>query len=275
MSFPAPSQPSGVRAVVFDISGTVLDFGSRGPAIAFVELFARHKVALSPAEARRPMGTHKRDHIQALLEEPAIADRWEQAHGSRPSTAELELLYHEFAPLQQEVLKDHCDVIPGVPEVVNQLRARGIKLANTTGFDSSMMTDLIPLAARNGYEPDLWVFPDQVGGGRPAPWMIFHAAHRLRVYPPCKLVKVGDTPVDVAEAHAAGVWSVAVVRSGNEVGLSAAELANLPAAEREARINSARARLAGCGPHFLIDSVADLMPVIDEISARIARGDRP
>ena len=50
----------GVRAVVFDISGTVLDYGCRGPGAAFVELFARHAVTVSTAEARGPMGTHKR-----------------------------------------------------------------------------------------------------------------------------------------------------------------------------------------------------------------------
>ncbi|MBK7931754.1 MAG: hypothetical protein IPJ98_31015 [Bryobacterales bacterium] len=38
---------SGVRAVIFDISGTVLDYGSRGPVVAFVELFARHGIAIS------------------------------------------------------------------------------------------------------------------------------------------------------------------------------------------------------------------------------------
>lgn len=33
--------------------------------------------------------------------------------------------------------------------------------------------------------------------------------------------------------------------------------------------------MAACGPHYLIDSVANLLPVIDEITARLARGDRP
>src|SRR5262245_35322615 len=67
-----PAQPTGVRAVIFDISGTVLDYGSRGPVVAFIELFARHGVAVSPEEARWPMGTHKRDHIWTMLSDPDI-----------------------------------------------------------------------------------------------------------------------------------------------------------------------------------------------------------
>lgn len=267
--------PDGVRAVIFDISGTVLDYGCRGPVAAFVELFARHGVTVSPAEARRPMGTHKRDHIWTLLSDPAVAARWEAANGCLPTIALLDQLCVEFAPLQTEVLKGYVDLIPGVPELVAELRRRQIKIASTTGFESSMIANLIKSATRDGYTPDLWVCPDRVGKGRPAPWMIYYAARELDVYPLRTFVKVGDTPADVAEGHAAGVWVVSVVRSGNEVGYSEAELTSLPMAEREAAVAAAYAKLAACGPHYLIDSVADLLPVLDEISARIVRGEMP
>jgi phosphonoacetaldehyde hydrolase len=268
-------QPTGVRAVIFDISGTVLDYGSRGPVVAFIELFARHGVTVTPDEARRPMGTHKRDHIWAMLSDASVADRWERAAGKRPDAALLDALYQEFTPLQTEIIKGFCDVIPGAPQVAKELRARGIKIANTTGFDGGMMTDLKRLAADGGYEPDLWVTPDLVGKGRPAPWMIYYAAKELDVYPLSTFVKVGDTPVDVAEAKNAGVWSVSVIRSSNEVGLSQDELAALSPADRDAKLATAREKLSACGPHYIIDTVADLIPIIDQISTRIARGDRP
>jgi phosphonoacetaldehyde hydrolase len=275
MSTSQQSSPRGVRAVLFDVSGTVLDYGSRGPVAAFIELFARHGVSISNEEARRPMGTHKRDHIWTLLTDAAIAARWEAVHKTPPTRELLARLYAEFTPLQREVLKGYSDVIPGVPRVVAELRERGIKIANTTGFDHAMMVELVRLAAQGGYSPDLWVCPDDVGQGRPAPWMAFHAARQLDVYPMSAFVKVGDTPADVAEGQAAGTWVVSVIRSGNEVGLSEAELAALPAPEREAKLSAARARLAACGPHYLIDTAAALVPVIDEISARIVRGERP
>ena len=266
---------SGVRAVIFDLSGTALDYGSRGPVVAFVELFQRHNVAVTNAEARRPMGTHKKDHIWMMLSDPGIAARWETSNGEKPTPEILEKLYEEFAPLQMEVLKNHCDVIPGVAEVVKELRKREIKIASTTGFDTGMMKDLVRLAADGGFTPDVFVCPDLVGKGRPAPWMAFYAARHLDVYPMKTFVKVGDTPNDVAEAHSAGMWAVSVVHSGNEVGLSQAELAALPAAERQTLFSSARARLAASGPHYIIDSAADLLPVVDDITARLVRGERP
>jgi phosphonoacetaldehyde hydrolase len=270
-----PLLPSNVRAVLFDISGTTLDYGSRGPVVAFVELFCRHGVRVSEEQARGPMGTHKKDHIRALLDLPDVAAQWEKANGRAATDEDLDRLYVEFTPLQMEILKQHCDVIPGVPEVVRQLRARGIKIANTTGFDTCMMTDLIQLAGEGGYEPDLWVCPDQVGKGRPAPWMAHHAARQLDVYPLRSFVKVGDTLADIEEAHAAGMWAVSVVRHGNEVGLSKESIDAMPEEEIQGRIAAARARLSAKGPHYLLDATADLIPVVDEISARLARGERP
>jgi phosphonoacetaldehyde hydrolase len=269
------STSCGVRAVVFDISGTVLDFGCLGPVAAFLELFRRHGVSISVEEARRPMGTHKRDHIWTLLTDPTISSRWESANGSVPTRELLNQLCEEFAPLQTEMVTHHTDLIPGVLPVLAQLREREIKVINTTGFESCMIRNLIPAVAEAGYTPDLWVCPDHVGGGRPAPWMIFHAAKQLDIYPTHTFVKVGDTPADIAEGHAAGAWVVSVVNSGNEVGCSEAELSALPPAEREAKIFAAQTKLSACGPHYLIDTVADLMPVIDAISERIARGEKP
>lgn len=266
---------TGVRAVIFDISGTVLDYGSRGPVIAFVELFARHGITVTEEDARGPMGTHKKDHIRSILLEPAVRLRWAEVHGAEPTDQDLDRLYAEFTPLQVEVLPRHCDVLPGLPEVTRQLRARGIKFANTTGFDTGMIQDLIRLAGEGGYTPDLWVCPDLVGKGRPAPWMAFYAAKAMDVYPMSTIVKVGDTLADVEEAHAAGMWAVSVLRHGNEVGLSRETVEQMDPAELEDRIGMARARLASRGPHYIIDSTADLIPVVDEISSRIARGERP
>jgi phosphonoacetaldehyde hydrolase len=258
-----------LQAVLFDVSGTVLDFGSRAPAQAMVELFRRHGVALSEAEARQPMGANKRDHIAALLDNPAIRARWQQ-----PAVA-LDALYAEFTALQIELLPLHVDLIPGVLELLATLRRRGLKIANNTGYSRLMMQTLIPLAEAAGYVPDCWVTPDDVGAGRPAPWMAFHAARLLNVYPMSTFVKVGDTPVDIAEAHAAGMWSVAVVHHGNEVGLAREQLASLTPAEQQALFEAARKRLEGARPHFIVDEIRALPAVFDEIDARLAAGQRP
>ncbi|MCS7024426.1 MAG: phosphonoacetaldehyde hydrolase [Bryobacteraceae bacterium] len=268
-------QPGKVQAVVFDLSGTTIDFGSRGPVVAIVELFARHGVTLTEAEARASMGAHKRDHVRALLEDPAISLRWRQRHRVEPNLALLDQLYGEFIPLQVQVLKRHCEVLPGVVETAAELRRRGIGLAATTGFDSPILKEIIPAITAQGFTPEVFVGPDMVGGGRPAPWMAFYAARQLGLYPMQTFVKVGDTGLDIAEAHNAGMWSVAVLATGNEIGLSESDLKALPTAEREARFRAARERFWQLGAHYVIDSVQDLPPVIEAINTRLAAGERP
>lgn len=221
------------------------------------------------------MGAHKRDHIWAMLSDPSIAQRWTDANGAAPDEALLQTLYAEFTPLQIEVLERYSDVLPGVAEVVAELTRRGIHYASTTGFDSGMMTGLIRNANANGYKPEVFVTPDLTGGGRPAPWMAHYAARHMGVYPLRAFVKVGDTPADIAEAQNAGMWAVSVVVTGNEIGLSKDQLDALGEDDRQARFTAAREKFIALGAHYVIDSTADLLPVIDAISLRIARGERP
>lgn len=262
-----------VAAVIFDLSGTVLDHGSRGPVIAFVELFRRHGVTVTEAAARAPMGAQKRDHIVAMFARPDVAEAWLAVHGKPVDEATLDRMYDEFLPLQIEVLERHSDVLPGVAELTKELRARGIRFCTTTGFDSRMIDGLKRTAIAQGFEPELFLTPDVVGAGRPAPWMIHHAARHMNVYPSWRIVKVGDTPIDIAEAQNAGTWAVAVIDTGNEIGLSAEALAALPG--REALVAAARERFEKLGAHYTIASSADLLPVIEDINRRLALGERP
>ena len=44
----------GLRGVVFDWAGTIVDFGSLAPMGAFVHLFEKHGIEISIAQARIP-----------------------------------------------------------------------------------------------------------------------------------------------------------------------------------------------------------------------------
>ena len=138
-----------------------------------------------------------------------------------------------------------------------------------------MLEVLLKKAATQAYEPDCSLVPDDVGGGRPLPWMCYEIALRLKIFPLESFVKVGDTVADVEEGLNAGMWTVGVVRTGNMVGLTPAQLDALAPAEREARLEAGRERLREAGTHYLIDNVSDFDPVFDEIDARLERGERP
>jgi phosphonoacetaldehyde hydrolase len=160
-------------------------------------------------------------------------------------------------------------------EAIERMRRRGLKIGSTTGYTRPMLEILLKKAGTQGYKPDCSLVPDDVGGGRPLPWMCYEIALRLKVFPLQSFVKVGDTVADTEEGLNAGMWTVGVVRTGNMVGLTEAQFGALSAAERQARLQTARELLLEAGTHYVIDSVSDFDPVFDEIDARLQRGERP
>ena len=75
-------------AAIFDWAGTMIDFGSFAPMGVFVEAFATFGVTATIDEARGPMGSPKRAHIQAMMAMPSIRGQWEAKHGRAPTEAD-------------------------------------------------------------------------------------------------------------------------------------------------------------------------------------------
>ena len=267
--------PSKLTAVVFDWAGTILDFGSCAPMGSFVALFARFDVALTVDEARGPMGMAKWDHIKALGTLPGIAAQWQQHHGKPFTDADVDHLYEVFTPMNAAVVADFADFIPGAVEVVNTLRARGLKIGSTTGYNRPIMDIVTPIAAAGGYVPDNLVCAGDLSAGRPAPLMMYRTFADLGVWPPSSVVKVDDTGVGIEEGLNAGTWTVGLSVSGNAVGLSLAQWLALDAGRQDELRLAATAKLMSSGAHYVIDSVADLLPVLDDIETRLAKGLKP
>lgn len=264
-----------VRLVVFDWAGTMVDHGCMAPAGAFRELFRRHGVEATVAQARGPMGMHKRDHIATMLAMPDLSAQWEKVHGTPHTAADIESLFEEFIPMQLEALPPYCKLIPGVAETVASLRAQGLKLGGTTGYNEAMMKLCTEAAAKEGYAPDLSIAGNMVPAGRPAPWMAVKVAMELNVYPFEAVVKVGDTVTDIEEGLNAGMWTIGITRTGNEVGLTEEECEAMPAAQLESLVRKAETKLLQAGAHYVCDGVADILPVIEEINLRLSQGEKP
>lgn len=262
-----------VKAVVLDWAGTVVDHGSRAPMGAFVRAFAEMGVTISIADARGPMGMAKADHIRAVG--AAIAPAWRARHGRDFSEADVQAIFAIFEPMNVAAIKDHAALIPGVAETLAALAARGIRIGTTTGYTRPIMAELAPLAAAQGFVPEVIVCAGDLPAGRPAPLQMWHAMAAMGIWPAAAVVKVDDTPPGIGEARAAGCWAVGVAMTGNIAGWSAEELARVPAAEREAARARATAELTAAGAHLVIDSLADLPAAIGDIEQWLAVGDAP
>ena len=264
-----------LKAVILDWAGTTLDYGCCAPAVVFTEVFKRQGVEISMEEARAPMGAHKQVHIRRISENPNVAARWEKAHGRLPTEEDVVAMFEAFVPLQLNCLADYAELIPGTLNFVAAARQRGLKIGSTTGYTVEMMDLLKREAAQRGYEPDHSVSAAEVPEGRPAPWMCLENAKYLGVYPFEAIVKVDDTVPGIEEGINAGMWTVGLAKSGNEVGLTEPEIEALPADELERRLARAHTRMQQAGAHYVVDGIWDLLPCLDDIEARLARGECP
>jgi phosphonoacetaldehyde hydrolase len=266
---PHTVQAQKLKALVLDWAGTTVDFGSCAPARTLQRVFAQAGVQLTEAEARRDMGLPKKEHIRAIFSVARVQNAWRVLHGRLPTPADLEEMYTEFLPLQLSCLVEYSAMIPGVVEAVQRSRKRGLKTGSTTGYTRAMLNLLLESSAKAGYRPDCSVAPEEVGSGRPEPFMIYENAVRLQVYPLAAVAKIGDTPADIEEGLNAGAWSIGVAGTGNGIGLSCEEFQALRVGEREARLSKARAELEQAGAHYVIDTLDELDPVLDDIEARL------
>jgi phosphonoacetaldehyde hydrolase len=251
-----------ITAVILDWAGTTVDHGSLAPVAAMRLLFSSVGIDVPTEEIRASMGLHKKDHIRAIA----------TAHGRGN---DVEALYAAFIPKQMESLVEHSAVIAGVGEAVERMRSRGLKIGSTTGYNREMLDYVRDRAKAQGYAPDCALCPDDVGGGRPMPWMCFAAAVFLRVYPMGTMVKIGDTETDIAEGRNAGMWTIGVARTGNEVGLSEREWDALGDGARDGLLRAARDKLYAAGADYVIDTVAEVDDTLNGIDERLARGERP
>jgi len=264
-----------LQAALLDWAGTTMDFGCMAPAVVFLKVFEQAGVPITMDEARAPMGAHKRVHIQKITELDSVRGRWESRHGRRPDDDDVSRMFADFVPLQLGCLSDYSELIPGTLEIVAALRRRGIKIGTTTGYLREMTGINLRDAKRQGDEPDSTVCASDVPHGRPYPFMCLQNAINLQVSPVEACVKIDDTRPGVEEGLNAAMWTIGLAISGNEIGLSLADWEKLPKADQERLRQGAYTRMYQSGAHYVVDSITDIMPCIDDIEARLARGERP
>jgi phosphonoacetaldehyde hydrolase len=264
-----------IKAIILDWAGTVVDHGSRAPMGAFVKAFAHFGVTISIADARGPMGMAKRDHIRMVGTSPAVAAAWRAKHGRDFDDAAIDAIFDVFEPMNIAAVEAHSALIPGAHDALDWCEARGIRIGSTTGYTRPIMERLMPLAAAQGFVPEVTICAGDLAAGRPAPLQIWSALAQMGIWPASSVIKLDDTAPGIGEARAAGCWAVGVALTGNNPGLSAEELAGLAPAERDALRRAASETLLRAGAHLVIETIAELPTLIDHIETRLATGEKP
>ncbi|WP_119325828.1 phosphonoacetaldehyde hydrolase [Companilactobacillus musae] len=256
-----------IEAVIFDWAGTTVDYGSLAPVIAFKKAFKDAGIELSDEDIRRDMGMAKWDHIGKILELNNVKQQWEQKYSELPKESDRKKIYEDFQRALLHYLKECTELKSGVLKTFNYLKEYGIKVATTTGYTAEMMEIVQNKAAESGYTPDLVVTSEDVNGlGRPSPAMIQYIMKKFNIDDPKKIIKVGDTLVDIEEGQNAGVKTVGIVEGSSLMGLSQVEFDELNNDEQLVSRNTVKREFESVDTDFVIDSIFDLVQIIEYLN---------
>lgn len=189
---------SAVRAVVFDLDGTLIE--------------SRPAIARSVNHALRRLG-----HAERSVGEIASYIGWGLD----------ELLVKVFTadeiPIARDVYRAHyretcvagSELLPGVADALDALRGAGLRLGLATNKPSSFARQLLDGLGLAG-RIELALGADQVPRPKPAPDLLLEVLERMQVDAGSALY-VGDMEVDVRTAAAAGVDFVGVATGAEDL----------------------------------------------------------
>lgn len=212
--------PQPIRLLLFDMAGTTVRDNDE-VLHCFAEACAQEGIHASLERLNALMGVSKLEVFQLL---------WREQLGAQTPIEKIaELSSRSFQHfrkiLEQYYHQNPVEPTDGALEVFDWLRARDIKIALNTGF-YRVVTNIIlnklgwlagldeQYVGRVGSTINCSIASDEVPQGRPAPFMVQRAMQLLGVQNPLQVVKVGDTPVDLAEGRNAGCRASIAVTNG-------------------------------------------------------------
>jgi putative hydrolase of the HAD superfamily len=214
-------QDDSPQAVLFDVGGTLIECRP-GAAQVYADTLSRWGAPVAAAEVAPAFAEVWSELTQA---HPRGLDRYHQVKGSEWEwwgeflRRVLARLDHAapWEPVLAELMEAFSEpalwhVFPEVPEVLDRLAARGLRLAAVSNWDSRLLALLERLGLAGFFSAVLVSSLERVE--KPGPEIFRRAAERLGVAAG-RCVHVGDSPLDdVRGAESAGMRAVLVDRAG-------------------------------------------------------------
>jgi phosphonatase-like hydrolase len=221
-----------IEMVVFDMAGTTINeqnivYKSLHKSINKFGIDVSLELVLSLGA-----GKEKYQAIKDILKYINITD-----------TEKTDLIFEYFIEiLDQEYLIAKVLPIEGVENVIENLKKDGVKVVLNTGYNSLVANALLEkLNWKKGIQYDALITADDVELGRPFPDMIFKAMQLFDIADASKVIKAGDSAIDIEEGKNAKCGITIGVLSGAQT----------------------RVQLEEAKPDYILDSLASLYSIMN------------
>ncbi len=188
-----------MRAVLFDFDGTLLDSFDDIVAAVNHTLEASGRGRLPEATVRGYIGDGLADMVRRAL--TATGDR-------EPTGDEVEVFIERYRPWYAEHWLDRSGLYPGASDLIDDLAARGDRLALVSNKSESAcrgLLDALAISERFGAVTGGDTYPRR----KPDPTPVLRTLEVLGVSPD-QGVMIGDGPQDIGAGRAAGVRTIGV-----------------------------------------------------------------
>lgn len=266
-----------IKAVIFDLAGTVCDPGVFAPVTSFTNTFKKHNIHITMNEARKDIGIRKDKHIEKILQIPRIQQEWLKEHKREYTQYDVIKIYKDYIDIQKEMLKVYSSIVPNADQVFSEIRHRGIKIGCTTGYTKILVNNILPeLLDQNVYFDHIVAGDEVSNGNRPGPFMLYRNLEMLNIPHIQSVIKVDDTVSGIQEGINAGCWTVGVYKWSNYTNYNTYdEMNRISSDQRLKKEFKAKQILADSKAHYVIPDISYLHEVIEDINKRMNEKEQP
>lgn len=195
-----------LKLAVFDLAGTTV-VDDNYVLTAFQKAFKNKELSVSHDEINPLMGYHKPTAIQIILEKKEVQSDQELINKIHHDFENEMLDFYEYSP--------QVKPMPDAEDFFFFLKEKGVKVAVNTGFSKAVAATILSRFKwlERGLVDD-YIASDEVKEGRPSPDMINTLKKKLGITETDKVMKVGDTVVDILEGQNAECDYIVAVTTG-------------------------------------------------------------
>lgn len=193
--------PKNFEFVLFDMIGTTIKDSNKGESLVldcFYNSFYSNGYHINYELINQQRGKSKKDAIRNILID------------SNLKTDLIDKIYSDFIESLNTSLS-YFQEVKGAHLLFSQLKQKGIKIGLGSGLPMAFIGKIIKqLEWQTGWF-DYIGSSEELGKGRPDPIMIFDSMEKLMINDKAKVLKIGDTVVDIQEGKNAGVVTASVL----------------------------------------------------------------